>query len=81
MMVKSGITKDSYSLVTGSNPVHVTKKENDMCSDGWKFDYDDVNGECPNCGTPTVDGQAYEGCFYSPVECDVCGWAPCDGSC
>lgn len=42
---------------------------------------DEINGECPNCGEPTVDGNAYEKCTYSPIECDVCGWAPCDDSC
>jgi hypothetical protein len=41
----------------------------------------DVNGVCPECGTPTVDGQAVTGCSYSPVCCEVCGHQGCDGSC
>lgn len=40
-----------------------------------------VNGECPECGAPTVDGEAKEICEYSPVDCPVCGSAPCEGSC
>ena len=39
-------------------------------------------GECPNCGSPIdCDGDSTEICNYSPVDCDVCGCAPCDGSC
>jgi len=52
-----------------------------MCCDGWKYDESEINGVCPKCGTPTVDGKAVEGCNYSPVICDECGDAPCDGSC
>jgi hypothetical protein len=52
-----------------------------MCCDGWYYDDEEVDGECPDCGTPTVDGQAQEGCNYSPVACETCGWAPCDQSC
>lgn len=44
-----------------------------MCADGW--DYGEPNGE------PTVDGVAATGCLWSPVTCDTCGAAPCDGSC
>ena len=51
------------------------------CCDGWHYDDNEVDGECPDCGCPTVDGQAQEGCNYSPVECKTCGWAPCDLSC
>lgn len=40
-----------------------------------------IDGECPACGEPTVDGEAYEACGYSPVECKMCGYASCDGSC
>ena len=39
------------------------------------------NGECPSCGTETVDGEAATGCMWSPTECEVCGWRPCDDSC
>lgn len=52
-----------------------------MCSDGWRYGLDEVNGECPDCGYPTVDGEAFEGCNWSPVLCQTCGDAPCDGSC
>jgi ribosomal protein S27E len=31
------------------------------------------NGECPDCGVQTLDGQAVDGCSYSPVECETCG--------
>jgi hypothetical protein len=51
-----------------------------MCCDGWDFS-EEVNGECPDCGEPTVDGGAATGCNYSPVECETCGWRPCDNSC
>jgi hypothetical protein len=39
------------------------------------------NGECPDCGEETVDGEAYRQCSYSPVECKTCNHRPCDGSC
>lgn len=39
------------------------------------------NGVCPDCGTETEDGVAINSCCYSPVECETCGWSPCDGSC
>ena len=52
-----------------------------MCSDGWSYPDEEVNGICPKCGTPTVNGVAQSGCNWSPVECDECGWAPCDDSC
>lgn len=39
-------------------------------------------GECPACGADIdKDGDATEICCYSPVDCDVCGSASCDGSC
>jgi len=40
-----------------------------------------IDGECPACGNPTVGGEAFEVFGYSPTLCDVCGCAPCDGSC
>ena len=54
-----------------------------MCSDGWDLVYDGevINGKCPDCGMETVDGAAAEGCNYSPVDCETCGFAPCDDSC
>jgi hypothetical protein len=39
------------------------------------------NGVCPNCGQDTVDGEAFEGCYYSPNDCELCDSRPCDGSC
>lgn len=36
---------------------------------------------CPDCETETVDGEATEGCGYSPEVCKTCGWKPCDQSC
>lgn len=52
-----------------------------MCSDGWNYPDSEVDGECPDCGMPTVGGTAQYGCHYSPVECETCESAPCDGSC
>lgn len=51
------------------------------CCDGWSSDESEVNGECEECGGKTVNGSAASGCCYSPVVCDTCGYAPCDGSC
>lgn len=52
-----------------------------MCCEpsGWKEE--DIDGECPECGMSTCDGEAFDVCGYSPVECEVCGSAPCDLSC
>lgn len=52
-----------------------------MCCDGHYYDDDEIDGECPDCGTPTCDGSAQEVCCYSPIGCETCGSAPCDGSC
>lgn len=52
-----------------------------MCTNGWSYPKDKIDGECPDCGIPTVEGESYIGCFHSPVECQTCGWAPCDQSC
>lgn len=52
-----------------------------MCCDPNNYDKSQINGECPNCGEPTVDGDAFEQCGYSPTQCETCGFAPCDGSC
>ena len=51
-----------------------------MCCDaiGETGDADDV---CPDCGEPTVDGRSKEICCYSPIACETCEHAPCDGSC
>jgi hypothetical protein len=50
-----------------------------MCCDEWNTG--EPNGECSDCGEPTVDGHAAKGCNYSPVICESCGSAPCDQSC
>jgi hypothetical protein len=51
-----------------------------MCCDAWNNGQ--PIGECPACGEPIdEDGDAVTGCNYSPVECKVCGSAPCDDSC
>lgn len=42
---------------------------------------EDVNGVCPDCGEPTVDGLALEYCNYSPTLCHTCEHSPCDQSC
>ncbi len=55
-----------------------------MCCSRWNIPEDfhtPVNGECPDCGEPTVDGEAAYGCTYSPKVCETCGARPCDGSC
>ena len=52
-----------------------------MCSDGWSSSENEIDGECPDCGEPTVDGYAASGCNYSPITCETCGARPCDGSC
>lgn len=51
------------------------------CADGWSSYADTVNGECPDCGTPTVDGEAAYGCNHSPEKCDTCGRRVCDDYC
>ena len=51
------------------------------CCDGWHYEDNEINGECPECGNPTVDGQAQSGCYWSSVVCKTCGDAPCDLSC
>lgn len=53
----------------------------DMCCDGWSSSKEEINGVCPECGEPTVDGDAAKGCNWSPCTCDTCGARPCDNSC
>ena len=44
--------------------------------------YREPVNSCPDCGTETdADGWALECCACSPTECEMCEWAPCDGSC
>ena len=52
-----------------------------MCSDGDYYSEDEADGVCKECGGPTVNGVSLEHCNWSPVECEECGYAPCDGSC
>lgn len=52
-----------------------------MCCEPSGLDKEDTDGECPECGQPTKDGQAIECCAYSPIACEKCNWRPCDGSC
>jgi hypothetical protein len=54
---------------------------NHNCCSPSGYAKEEINGECPECGNPTIDEDAYEACSYSPVECKECGWAPCDNSC
>lgn len=54
-----------------------------MC---WESKYswnerDLIDGECPDCGADTVEGEAFDNCGYSPCQCETCNWRPCDGSC
>jgi len=53
-----------------------------MCCEGWSARPEDTVGECKACGgNIDSDGDTTEaGCYYSP-RCEVCGYAPCDGSC
>lgn len=51
------------------------------CCDCWSSYESEVDGECQDCGTPTVNGEAAYGCNYSPETCKTCGYSPCDGSC
>lgn len=51
------------------------------CCASSEFEETEVNGKCPDCGEPTVDGQAFENCSYSEVICKTCGHVPCDQSC
>ena len=38
-----------------------------MCCD--EYDLGTPDGECPDCGEPTVDGEAAVSCAYSPELC------------
>ena len=53
-----------------------------MCAEPRNnFDDKDINGECPDCGAATVDGEAFDQCAHSTVICKTCNSAPCDQSC
>lgn len=61
--------------------LYTTKEHTMPCCDGWDYTTEKVNGKCPECGEPTIDGSAPTGCNYSPVVCKTCADAPCDSSC
>ena len=52
-----------------------------MCSDGWNYNKSEIDGECSSCGIETCEGHSKEGCYWSGVLCEDCGYAPCDESC
>lgn len=52
-----------------------------LCWGAIPYNELEINGECPDCGADTIDEEAVEVCGYSPVICNTCGYAPCDGSC
>lgn len=39
------------------------------------------DGECEACGSKTIEGEAFNCCYYGSIECDVCRYATCDQSC
>ena len=51
------------------------------CDDSWESWEADVNGKCPACGCPTVNGEAAYGCFFSEIICKTCKHAKCNGRC
>lgn len=51
-----------------------------MCCDD-QGDGRKPDGVCKSCGEPVVEGRTTECCGCSPVECEECGWSPCDQSC
>lgn len=54
-----------------------------MCCDAMIVDDKEIAGECADCGGDTnQDGQTIvDSCSYSPLECETCGYQPCDDSC
>ncbi len=40
-----------------------------------------VDGECPDCGSPTLEGTAVFCCTYSPITCKTCEYSRCDKYC
>ena len=51
------------------------------CEPRVSYKCEEINGECPDCGADTVDGDSYDQCAYSPIACKTCNDAPCDQSC
>jgi len=52
-----------------------------MCCSTSGYSKNEIDGVCPDCGEDTCNGNAFESCSYSPVQCETCGSAPCDESC
>lgn len=57
-----------------------------MCCEDYELgDVKDrpLNLKCYACdGHVDSKGQSLESsCAWSPIDCDACGWQPCDGSC
>ena len=50
------------------------------CCPIYEYDHP-TDGVCPDCGEPTWDGEAVDGCEYSPVVCKTCKHSPCDDNC
>lgn len=53
------------------------------CCDPCVADDKQVIGVCDQCESEiNQDGQSIEdSCSYSPLECEKCGYQPCDWSC
>ena len=51
------------------------------CCASSGFTREEINGVCPDCGGETVNGCAYECCDYAAVDCETCGYAPCNEGC
>lgn len=51
-----------------------------MCCDRYEADDKEITGVCINCECDiNKDGETVEdGCGYSPIVCDDCGWQPCN---
>jgi len=85
MCIKQGWSEKSDSkiseIVFSPADYHTNTICYASCSDGISSDVSEVNGICPDCGEPTVDGDSARGCGYSPLVCETCGDRPCDGSC
>ena len=72
--------KKKYRKSNPNKPKIKQFTENEwVCASPWFIP--GKNGYCPDCGRPTVNGEAQEGCEYSPTSCETCGYAECDGSC
>ena len=54
-----------------------------MCCDPTIVDDKVIVGQCADCDSDiNQDGQCvYDGCSYSPLDCETCGCQPCDLSC